>query len=136
MKVMLFSYFLDQLYPTMIQIFFYFLDFSGESVSVVSPPSVFFVIFSFPLIASSSMIFLTISTTKILLGVPLFSLLFFVYVRIIISTKEFEVNTPQVLAILAKRPNHYECIDQAGLPVGCRTEYRTVWPTPESRLAD
>ena len=77
------------------------LDSSGESVSVVSPPFVFSVIFSFPLIASSSMIFSIISTIKILLGVPLFSILFLVYVRIRISTKEFKVNTQQVLAVSA-----------------------------------
>ena len=80
---------------------FLLLYFSGESVSVVSPPSVFSVIFIFPLIAFSSMISLTISMTKILLGVPLLSLLFIVYVRIRISTKEFEVNTQQVLAVSA-----------------------------------
>ena len=40
--------------------------------------------------------------TKILLGVTLFSLLFLVYVRIRIKTKEFEVNTQQVLAISAQ----------------------------------
>ena len=60
------------------------------------------VIFSFLLIASSSMIFLTISMTKILLGVTLFSLLFLIYVRIRISTKESEVKTQQVLAISAQ----------------------------------
>ena len=80
---------------------FLLLDFSGDYVSVVSPPSVFSVIFSFPLIAFSSMFSLTISMTKILLGVTLFSLLFLVYVRIRISTKEFDVNTQQVLAVSA-----------------------------------
>ena len=35
-----------------------------------------------------------------------------------------------------KRANNYDCTDQAGSPVWCRTDYRTVWPTLETRLAD
>ena len=35
-----------------------------------------------------------------------------------------------------KRANNYDCTDQAGLPVWLRTEYRTVRPTPGTRLAD
>ena len=66
----------------MIQIFL-LLDFSGESVSVVSPFFAFSVIFSFPLILFSSMIYLTISMTKILLGIPLFSLFSLVYALVL-----------------------------------------------------
>ena len=40
--------------------------------------------------------------TKILLGVPLFSLLFIVYARIRISTIEVTANTQQVLAVTAQ----------------------------------
>ena len=35
-----------------------------------------------------------------------------------------------------KRSNNHDCTDQAGLPVWCRTDYRTVCTTPETRLAD
>ena len=66
---------------------------------VLLPPFVLSVIFSFPIIAYSSIISSVISMIKILLGVPLFSLLFLVYTRIRISTKEFKVNTQQVLAV-------------------------------------
>ena len=54
---------------------FLLLEFSVASYSVVLPPS--FLIIAFPFVISSIM-----SMTKILLGVPLFSLLFLVYARI------------------------------------------------------
>ena len=134
---MLFSYILDHLYPTMTQKKNLLLDFSYFSVSVVSPPFLFYVILSFLLIDSSSLISSEISMTKILLGVPLFSLLFLVYVRIIISTKEVKVNTQQVLAVsdltgkplLIHRPSRVASY----LP---DFVYRTVWLIPESRLED
>ena len=51
------------------------------------------------LIVISSLISSVKSMTKILLGVPLFSLLFFVYARIRICTIEVTANTQQVLAV-------------------------------------
>ena len=96
----------------------------------------FSVIFSLPLIASSSLISSVISMIKILQGVPLFSIPFLVYARIRISTKEFKVNTQQVLAVSAltgkplrlHRPIRF---------ASCLLDfvYRTVWLIPESRLA-
>ena len=73
---------------------FLLLELYGESDSVVSPAPIFSVIFSFPLIAFSSMIYLSISMTKILLGVSLFSLLFLVYVRIRFRMEEFRCEHP------------------------------------------
>ena len=57
---------------------FLLLEFSVESDSVVLPPPIFSVIFSFPLIDISYVKPLLISMTEILLGVPLFSLIFLV----------------------------------------------------------
>ena len=65
-------------------------------------PLLFYVIFRFQLVVSSSLISSVISVTKILLGVPLFSLLFLVYARIRISTIEVDTNTHQVLAVSAR----------------------------------
>ena len=76
-------------------------DFSEFSVYVESPPFLFSVIFIFPLIVSSSLISSVISMTKILPGVPLFSLLFLICARIRISTIEVKANTQQVLAVSA-----------------------------------
>ena len=61
---------------------FLLLEFYVASDSVVLPPPILSVIFSFPFIAISSVIPSLISMTKILLGVPLFYLLFLVYARI------------------------------------------------------
>ena len=93
--------------------------------------------FSFLLIASSSLISSVISMTKILLGVPLFSLLFIVYARIRISTKEVKVNTQQVLAVSALTGKPL----QLHIPIqvaSCLPDfvYRKVWLIPDSRLAD
>ena len=133
---MLFSYILDHIYLKMIQIFL-LLYFSGVFVSVVSPPFVFSVIFCFPLIASSSLISSVISMIKILLGVPLFSILFLVYARIRIITKEFKVNTQQVLDVsdLTGKPLK---LHRPSRFASCLPDfvYRTVWLIPESRLAD
>ena len=100
------------------------------------PLFLFFVIFIFPIIVSSSLISSVISMTKILLGVPLFSLLFLVYSRIRISTGEVKVNTQQVLAVsaLTEKPLrlHRPSRVASCLPYFV---YRTVWLIPESRLA-
>ena len=74
-------------------------DPNDDGVSVESPPVLFSIIFRFPLIVTSSLIPSVISMTKILLGVPLFSLFFLVYARIRISTIEVKANTQQVLAV-------------------------------------
>ena len=116
---------------------FLLLDFYGVSVSVVSPPSAFSVIFSFLLIASSSIISSVISMIKMFLGVPLFSVLFLVYARIRISTKEFNMNTQQVLAVSALTGKPLR-LHRPSRVASCLPEfvYRTAWLIPESRLAD
>ena len=97
---------------------FLLLEFSVESDSVVLPPPIFYVIFRFPIIAISSVIPLLISMTKILLGVPLFYLLFLVYVRIRFRTEELRCEHPAGHSLFwIKQDNNYDCTGQAGLPV-------------------
>ena len=55
--------------------------------------------FLFPAIVISSLFSSVKSTTKILLGIPLFSLLYLVYTIIRIGTIEVTANTQQVLAV-------------------------------------
>ena len=79
------------------------LYFSELSVSVESSLVLFSVLFIFPLVVNSFLISSVKSMTKILIGVPLFSLLFFVYARIRISRIEFTANTQQMLAVPAQK---------------------------------
>ena len=116
---------------------FLLLEFYVESDSVVLPPPIFSVIFSFPLIAISSVKPLLISMTKILLGVPLFSLLFLVYVRTRFRTEEVRSEHPAGARYLGS--NGQTTTTSQTKPVrqfDCRTEYRTVWLIPGTRLAD
>ena len=70
--------------------------------------------------------------TKNLLGVPLFYLLFLVYARIRISTKEVKVNTQQVLAVsdLTGKPLR---LHRPSRVISCLMDfvYCTVWLIPE-----
>ena len=85
----------------MVYISFLLIVSSDFSVSVESSPVLFSDFFSPPIVISS-LIYSVKSTTNILLGVPLFSLLFLVYVRIIICTIEVTANTQQVLSVPAQ----------------------------------
>ena len=72
-------------------------------VSVESVPVLFSEVFLlFPDIFISSLLSFVKSTTKILLGITLLSLLSFVYTRIGIGTIEVTENTQQVLAVLTQ----------------------------------
>ena len=74
--------------------------------------------------------------TKILLGVPLFSLLFLVYARIRISTIQVDTNTYQVLAVSARLGKLLQ-LHRPSRVTSCLPDfvYRTVWLIPDSRLA-
>ena len=113
------------------------LDFSEFSVSVESSPVLLSFIFIFQLIVISSLISSVISMTKILLGVPLFYLLFLVYARIRICTIEVMANTQQVLAVpdQTDRPLQLHRLSQV---TSCLTDfvYHTLWLIPESRVVD
>ena len=69
---------------------------------LLNNPLFYSLIFLLPLILISSLISSVKSMTKILLGVPLFSLLSLVYARIGICTIEVTANTHQVLAVPAQ----------------------------------
>ena len=96
MNVMLFLYLLDQLYPTMIQIFFTFRFLWWVCICCIAT---FFILWSFlsPDIVISKLLSSVKSINKLFLGIPLFSLLSLVYSRIRFITKEFKVNTQKVL---------------------------------------
>ena len=75
--------------------------------------------------------------TKILIGVPLFSLLFLVDARIRICTIEVMANTQQVLAAPAQTGKPL-WLHRPSRVTSCPTDfvYRTLWLIPESRLVD
>ena len=78
---------------------FLFIVFSNFSVSVESVPILLSAFFLFPAIVISSLLSSVQSMTKILLGIPLFSIISLVYARIGIGTIEVTANTQQVLAV-------------------------------------
>ena len=110
----------------MVQIFFY-LQFSLIFLFQVNYPLFYSHIYLF--ISGHYHLFSSVkSMTKILLGIPLFSLLFIVFARIGICTIEVTANTQQVLAVPAQTAK----LLQLHIPsrfISCRTGfvYRMLW---------
>ena len=90
------------IYPTMVQIFFYLL-FSLIFLFQLNQSLIYFLkFFLFSAIVFSWILSSVESMTKFLLGITLFSLLYFVYAIIGIGTIGITVNTHQVLTIKAQ----------------------------------